>query len=160
MISKYHNHKLQTNPWHHEEEPHNNQKTPGRQTNPSRWLQNRMDIKYCTTKHRTITETHNGSNNQQRNNKNRTPIWLCWEVNICHKYYMMVLLANKRYKKNKLRLVRNVVFTSIYHSNIIHIETRQCSSWSWTIETYGCTHFCTPKTTGSVPLCTRIYKKM
>ena len=24
MIRKYHNHKLQTNPWHHEEEPHNN----------------------------------------------------------------------------------------------------------------------------------------
>ena len=24
MIRKYHNHKLQTNPWHSEEEPHNN----------------------------------------------------------------------------------------------------------------------------------------
>ena len=24
MIRKYHNHKLQTNPWHREEEPHNN----------------------------------------------------------------------------------------------------------------------------------------
>ena len=24
---KYHNHKLQTNPWHHEEEPHNNHET-------------------------------------------------------------------------------------------------------------------------------------
>ena len=24
MIKKYHHHKLQTNPWHHEEEPHNN----------------------------------------------------------------------------------------------------------------------------------------
>ena len=24
MIRKYHNHKLQTNPWHIEEEPHNN----------------------------------------------------------------------------------------------------------------------------------------
>ena len=23
MIRKYHNHKLQTNPWHREEEPHN-----------------------------------------------------------------------------------------------------------------------------------------
>ena len=31
MIRKYHNHKLQTNPWHGEEEQHNNQKTPGRQ---------------------------------------------------------------------------------------------------------------------------------
>ena len=24
MVRKYHNHRLQTNPWHHEEEPHNN----------------------------------------------------------------------------------------------------------------------------------------
>ena len=31
MIRKYHTHKLQTNPWHHEEEPHNNHETPGRQ---------------------------------------------------------------------------------------------------------------------------------
>ena len=27
MIRKHHNHKLQTNPWHSEEEPHNNHKT-------------------------------------------------------------------------------------------------------------------------------------
>ena len=32
MIRKYHNHKLQTNPWQHEEESHNNHETPGRQT--------------------------------------------------------------------------------------------------------------------------------
>ena len=32
MIKKYHNHKLQTYPWHREEEPHNNHETPGRQT--------------------------------------------------------------------------------------------------------------------------------
>ena len=31
MIRKYHNHKLQTNPWHREEEPQNNHETPGRQ---------------------------------------------------------------------------------------------------------------------------------
>ena len=31
MIEKYHNYKLQTNPWHREEEPHNNHETPGRQ---------------------------------------------------------------------------------------------------------------------------------
>ena len=30
MIGKYHNHKLQTTPWHREEESHNNHKTPGR----------------------------------------------------------------------------------------------------------------------------------
>ena len=32
MIREYHNHKLQTNPWHREEEQHNNHETPGRQT--------------------------------------------------------------------------------------------------------------------------------
>ena len=32
MIRKYRNKKLQTNPWHQEEEPHNNQETPGRHT--------------------------------------------------------------------------------------------------------------------------------
>ena len=32
MIRKYHNYKLQTNPWHREEEPHKNHETPGRQT--------------------------------------------------------------------------------------------------------------------------------
>ena len=30
MIRKYHNHKLQTNLWYREEEPHNNHETPGR----------------------------------------------------------------------------------------------------------------------------------
>ena len=29
MIRKYHNRKLQTNPWHREEEPHNNHESPG-----------------------------------------------------------------------------------------------------------------------------------
>ena len=31
MIRKYHSHKLQTNTWHREEEPHNNYETTGRQ---------------------------------------------------------------------------------------------------------------------------------
>ena len=31
MIRKYHNHNLKTNPWHGEEEPHNNHETPGGQ---------------------------------------------------------------------------------------------------------------------------------
>ena len=35
MIRKYHNHKLQTNPWHREEEPQNNHETPGRPTKQS-----------------------------------------------------------------------------------------------------------------------------
>ena len=31
LIRKYNNHKLQTDPWHREEEPHNNHETPGKQ---------------------------------------------------------------------------------------------------------------------------------
>ena len=38
MDRKYHNHKLQTHPWHREEEPHNNYETPGRQTKQSNQL--------------------------------------------------------------------------------------------------------------------------
>ena len=53
MIRKYHNHKLQTNHWHREEEPLNNHETPGRQTKQSNQLslhhqdycKTRMDIK-------------------------------------------------------------------------------------------------------------------
>ena len=53
MIRKYHNHKLKTNLWDREEEPHNNYETPGRQTKQSNQLslphqddcKTRMDIK-------------------------------------------------------------------------------------------------------------------
>ena len=53
MIRKYQNPKLQTDPWYREEEPHNNHKTPGRQTKQSNQLSlplqddcnTRMDIK-------------------------------------------------------------------------------------------------------------------
>ena len=53
MIRKYHNHKLQTTPWHHEEEPLNHHETPGRQIKQSNQLSlphqddcnSRMDIK-------------------------------------------------------------------------------------------------------------------
>ena len=38
MIRKYHNHKLQTNPWYHKEEPHNNHETPSIQTKQSNQL--------------------------------------------------------------------------------------------------------------------------
>ena len=50
MIRKYHNHKLQTNPWYREEEPHNNHETPGRQTKQSNQLSlpNRDDYKAIT----------------------------------------------------------------------------------------------------------------
>ena len=38
MIRKYHNHKLHTTPWHHEEEPLNHHETPGRQIKQSNQL--------------------------------------------------------------------------------------------------------------------------
>ena len=80
MIRKYHNHKQQTIQWHREEEPHNHQETTGRQTKQSNQLslpnqddcKTRMDIKKPSTKHRTITDSHNGSNNKQKVNNNRT----------------------------------------------------------------------------------------
>ena len=79
MIRKYPNHKLQTNPWHRKEEPHNNHETPGRQTKQSNQLslphqddcKTRRDVKKRTTNHRQITEFHNGSNNKQQVNNNR-----------------------------------------------------------------------------------------
>ena len=54
--------------------------TPGRQIKQSNQLSlshqddcnTRMDIKLRTTKHRTITDSHNGSNNKQKVNNNRT----------------------------------------------------------------------------------------
>ena len=53
MIRKYHNHKLETNPWQREEEPQNNHETQGRLTKQSNQLslshqddcKTRMDIK-------------------------------------------------------------------------------------------------------------------
>ena len=65
MIRKYHNHKLQTTPWHREEEPLNHHETPGRQIKQSNQLSlphqddcnTRMDIKQRTTIHRTITDS-------------------------------------------------------------------------------------------------------
>ena len=80
MIRKYHNHKLQTTPRHREEEPLNHHETPGRQIKQSNQLSlphqddcnTRMDIKQRTTIHRTITDSHNVSNNKQKVNNNRT----------------------------------------------------------------------------------------
>ena len=79
MIRKYHNHKPQTTLWYREEEPLNHHKTTGRQIKQSNQLylphqddcNTRMDTKQQTTKHRTITDFHNGSNNKQRVNNNR-----------------------------------------------------------------------------------------
>ena len=80
MVRKYNTHKLQTNPWHREEEPHNNHQAPRRQTKQSNKLsllhqddcKTQMDKKVPKTKHRTITESHKGSKNQQLINNNRT----------------------------------------------------------------------------------------
>ena len=80
MIRKYHNHKPQTTPWHREEEPLNHHETPGRQFKQSSQLSlphqddcnTRTDTKQRTTKHKTITESHNGSYNKQKVNNNRT----------------------------------------------------------------------------------------
>ena len=80
MIRKYHNHKLQTTPWHREEELPNHHETPGRQIKQRNQLSlphqiecnTRMDIKQRTTIHRTITNSNNGSNNKQKVNNNRT----------------------------------------------------------------------------------------
>ena len=71
---------MQTNPWHREEEPHQNHETPGRQIKHSNLLSlpheddcnTRMDINECTTKHRTITDSHNGSHNKQQVSNNKT----------------------------------------------------------------------------------------
>ena len=41
MIRKYHNHKLQTTPWHREEEPLNHHETPGRQIKQSNQLKSK-----------------------------------------------------------------------------------------------------------------------
>ena len=70
MIKKYHNHKLQTNPRYREDEPHSKHETRRRQTKQSSQLsllhhddcKTRFGIKKRTTKHRTITDSNNGSN--------------------------------------------------------------------------------------------------
>ena len=80
MIRKYHNHKPQTTLWHREEERPNHHETPGRQFKQSNQLSlpnqddcnTRTDTKQRTTKHRTITYSHNESTNKQKVNNNRT----------------------------------------------------------------------------------------
>ena len=80
MIRKYHNHKPQTTLWHRKSEPLNHHETPGRQIKQRKQLSlphqddcnTRTDTKQRTTKHRTITDSHNGSNNKQKVNNNRT----------------------------------------------------------------------------------------
>ena len=43
MNRKYHNQKLQTTPWHCQEEPLNHHETPGRQTKQSKQLSPHQD---------------------------------------------------------------------------------------------------------------------
>ena len=77
---EYHNQKLQTNSGHREQEPHNNRETSARQTKQSNQLsfphqddcKTGMGITLHTTKHKTITDSHNGSNIKQWLNNNRT----------------------------------------------------------------------------------------
>ena len=80
MIRKYLNQKPQTTPWHREEEPLNHQETPGRQTKQSNHpsapphqddCNTRTDTKQHKTKHKKITDSHNGSYNKQKVNNNR-----------------------------------------------------------------------------------------
>ena len=71
MIRKYHNNKLQTNPWHREEEPHNNHKTPGRQTKQSNQIslphqddsKTRMVLKYISVLHARLRNKCSNLNN-------------------------------------------------------------------------------------------------
>ena len=60
MIRKYHNHKLQTTPWHREEEPLNPHETPGRQIKLSNQLSLPHQVK-TRSKHKTFKHhvTHN-----------------------------------------------------------------------------------------------------
>ena len=82
LIRKIHNHTLQTNPRHREEEPQNNNKTSRTQSKRGKatssvlpikeHCKTRKDTKQYTTKHGTNKEHNNGSNNQQGTNNNRT----------------------------------------------------------------------------------------
>ena len=65
MIRKYHNQKLQTNPWRREEEQHNNHKT--HEDKLTKATSSSLPIKMIakpewTLKQRTTTEYHNGIN--------------------------------------------------------------------------------------------------
>ena len=74
MIRKYHNHKLQTTPWHREEEPLNHHETPGRQIKQSNQLSlphqddcnTKMDIELGTNVHKHRIETGNAPPQRKR----------------------------------------------------------------------------------------------
>ena len=126
MIRKYHNHKLQTTLWLREEEPLNHHETPGRQFKQSNQLSlpyqddcnTRTDTKQQhTTKYRTITDSHNGSNNKQKVNNNRTALrpeirirmnykqTRVWIQDICKKSTVLA----KKYWENTLFSINIVI---------------------------------------------------
>ena len=81
MLRKYHNHKLQTNlmaPRGRATQQSRDTRKTNQAKQPALSLPNqddcktRRDIKKRTTKHRTITESHNGSINKQQVNNIRT----------------------------------------------------------------------------------------
>ena len=97
MIRKYHNQPC--------EEPLNHHETSGRQIKQSNQLSlphqddcnTRTDTKQSTTKHRTITDSHNRSNNKQKVNNNRTTAlertaaWATRGVNAFYWYQIFAL---------------------------------------------------------------------
>ena len=84
MIRRYNDHKLQTNPWHREEEPHNNHETQGRQTKQSNqlplfkmiakleWTQSNVQQNTEQLKNSTMGITKTTTNQQQQNHRLRT----------------------------------------------------------------------------------------
>ena len=74
MIRKYHNHKLQTNLLHYEEESHNNHETPARQTKQANKLSLPFEMIANYNGHKVKynkTYSHKGSNNKQWINNDR-----------------------------------------------------------------------------------------
>ena len=74
MIRKYHKHKTQTTLRHRDKEPLNHQNKQSNQLSLPHQddFNTRTDTKQRTTKQRTITDSHNGNNNKQKVNNNRT----------------------------------------------------------------------------------------
>ena len=112
MIGEYHNHKLQTNTRHLEEESKNNHETLGRKNKQSNHFslphqddcKTRMDKEKRTTKHTTITDSHNGSYSKQRIHNNRATalertsnVQLAWRLS----YYCIV----SSWRNTKVKLI-------------------------------------------------------
>ena len=68
MIRKYHNHKLQTHPWHREEEPLNHHETPGRQIKQSNQLSlpHQDEVKWLISKKTIIFQGSRGGSTFSR----------------------------------------------------------------------------------------------